>query len=143
LWLVALFLFTLGCWNHRSQLERADEHYRAGRYEAAVANLDDLEPNLHEFDRSERAHYTFVRGMSHHRLGQRADARHWLARTRETLEAGGTLPETERNELQRVFTEVDWVQPREGAAPNETSAPAVALGTEPLDSAPATTTPRR
>lgn len=130
-----LLMLSSGCWNYRSQLERADEHYRSGRYPEAVTNLNDLEPSLGQLEPDEQARFGYVLGMSHARLGQRADARHWLATTREMLERGASLPEDRRTELQRVFTQVDWVGAHEGAAPNE-AAPSVPSGTEPLDTAP-------
>ncbi len=135
--LVALaFTVAMGCWNYRSQLERAEEHYRAGRYDAAVANLADLHHATDQLDRDERARYAWVRGMSHARLGQRAESRHWLALTREMLERGAVLTETERADLQRTWTEIDWVHPvaAEGQSPGApTPAP---TGVEPADTAP-------
>jgi hypothetical protein len=129
-WLVA----SLGCWNYRSQLDRAEEHYRSGRYSEAMANLDDLEPSLSELNPADRARYGYVRGMSHARLGQRADARHWLAVTREMVEANAPLPETDRRELLRALVETDWILPADTAPHAPTLA--VPSGTEPLDSAP-------
>lgn len=135
-YLVGLLSLALGCWNYRDQLERADGRYHAERYDAAIANLDDLEPALGDLNPSERARFAFVLGMSHLRLGHRADARHWLAAAREMLERGATLPDDERATLTRTLAEIDWVSPQgEGNGPRE-AAPAVPSGTEPLDSAP-------
>jgi hypothetical protein len=129
-----LLSLSLGCWNYRSQLDRAEEHYRAGRYGAAVTNLADLEHALGDLGRDDRARYSYVRGLSHAHLGQRADARHWLAMTREMVEAGASLPETDRTDMQRALTEADWVTPTEGTP--DGGAPSVPSGTEPLDTAP-------
>ncbi len=133
--LALLFGLSAGCWNYRDQLERADVHYHAARYEAAVANLDDLEPALGQLEPSERARFAWLEGMSHLRLGHRALARHWLARAREMLEHGASLPEADRAQLLRTLAEVDWVAaPREGNGARE-AAPSVPSGTEPQDSA--------
>lgn len=136
-----LLATTFGCWNYRSQLDRAEEHYRAGRYSAAVTNLADLEHALDSLDRGDRARYGYVRGLSHAHLGQRADARHWLAVTREMVEAGAPLPETDRADLQRALTEADWVTPAE--ATGDAGAPSVPSGAEPLDTAPRRAPERR
>jgi hypothetical protein len=134
--LLGLLAFGAGCWNYRDQLERADGHFHADRYEAAIANLDDLEPELGALDPSERARFAFVNGMSHLRLGHRAAARHWLAAAREMLERGATLPDDDRAILTRTLAEVDWVSgPREGAHSGD-AAPSVPSGTEPLDAPP-------
>lgn len=135
-YLVGLLSLALGCWNYRAQLDRADGHFHAARYDAAIANLDDLEPALGDLEPSERARFAFVLGMSHLRLGHRADARHWLAAAREMVERGAALPDDERATLTRTLAEIDWVNaPREGDGPRE-AAPAVPSGTEPLDVAP-------
>ncbi|MFO0603871.1 MAG: hypothetical protein U0324_11895 [Polyangiales bacterium] len=140
--LAALLLAaSLGCWNYRSQLDRAEEHYRAGRYGEAVTNLSDLEHALGDLDRADRARYGYVRGLSHAHLGQRADARHWLAVTREMIEAGAPLPDTDRADLQRALTEADWVPTGERAA--DAGAPSVPSGTEPVDTAPPRAAERR
>jgi hypothetical protein len=134
------FVFLLACWNYRAQLDRADTHYHSGDYSAAITNLDDLSPSLDSLDVTERCRHAWLRGMSAQRLGQRADARHWLARARELLERGATLPEDMRNQLQRTLLEVDWVvQPTESTA-GQTARPAVASGTEPQDSRDTATT---
>ena len=131
--LLALLALSAGCWNYRDQLERADSHFHADRYEAAIANLDDLEPALSSLDLNERARFAFVNGMSHLRLGHRAAARHWLAATREMIERGASLPSDDREILTRTLAEVDWVSaPREGARPGD-AAPSVPSGTEPVD----------
>jgi len=99
-----------GCQTYRDQLERADEHYRAARYEAALSNLEDLEPDLGRFDTTEQVRYDYIRGMTHARLSQRAEARHWLAMAREQMEhEAAALTDDMRALLARTLTEVDWV----------------------------------
>lgn len=137
-----LLAASLGCWNHRSQLDRAEEHYRAGRFSAAAVNLTDLENSLGELSREDRARYGYVRGLTHAQLGQRADARHWLAVTREMIEAGAPLPETDRADLERALAEADWIGPAEAAA-GDAGAPSVPSGTEPADAPPRRASERR
>ncbi len=135
--LAGLLALTGACWNYRDQLERADAHYHARRYEAAIVNLEDLEPSAQHLDASERARLAFVMGMSHARLGHRADARHWLAAAREMTEHGATLPAEDRATLDRTLAEVDWgTGPRESNGRAE-AAPSVPSGTEPVDATPA------
>jgi hypothetical protein len=98
------------CQNYRDQLDRADAHYHASRYEAALANLDDLEPDLSHLDNAERVRFEYLRGMAHARLNQRADARHWLALAREASAAApSALSSDMRQLLDRTLREVDWV----------------------------------
>lgn len=117
------------CQNYRDQLDRADAHYHATRYEAALANLDDLEPDLSHLDATERVRFAYIRGMSHARLNQRADARHWLAMAREaSASAPAGLTGDMQQLLERTLREVDWVlnpatEERPGAAPPSGEAP--------------------
>ncbi|MBL8604067.1 MAG: hypothetical protein JNK72_19220 [Myxococcales bacterium] len=105
---LALCFASVACTNYRDQLERADGHYRQARYEAALSNLEDLEGDLGHFDRDERIRYEYVRGMTHARLNQRADARHWLAIVRERTDGDSrALSEEARSLLERTLTEVD------------------------------------
>ena len=134
--MLGLLAICAGCWNYRDQLERADGHFHADRYEAAIANLDDLEPEIGAVDASERARFAFVNGMSHLRLGHRAAARHWLANAREMIERGATLPADDRAILTRTLAEVDWVTAPEEAGRRGDAAPSVPSGTEPLDTTP-------
>ena len=107
--LSAALVLASACSNYRDQLERADTHYRAARYEAALKNLEDLEPDRSYLGDDERVRYEYVRGMTHARLGQRAEARHWLSRAREDAEGNNALNETMRSQLQRTLNEIDWV----------------------------------
>lgn len=96
------------CSNYRDQLDRADTHYRAAHYEAALSNLEDLDEDLGRFDADERIRYEYVRGMTHARLSQRADARHWLAVAREDVERAPNALSTEMKDLMtRTLTDLD------------------------------------
>lgn len=80
-WLAAALgtLAPLGCTSPGSDLRSAQDLYRDARYEQAAAWLDALEPELQSMSSAERARYYYLRGMSAFRLGQRADALHYLA----------------------------------------------------------------
>lgn len=104
----ALLACVAGCQNYRDQLDRADAHYRAARYEAALTNLEDLESDFGHLDASEQVRYRYVRGMTSERLGQRDEARHWLALARESVEQRpAALDEETRALLQRTLLPYD------------------------------------
>ncbi len=113
----------LGCSTYRDQLDRADEHYRSAHYEWSLANLSDLEDDLDRLDPSERVRYEYVRGMTHARLGQRSDARHWLAIAREHGENEGASSMTEamRSLMTRTLQELDGQAERDREAARATS----------------------
>src|SRR5688572_29317030 len=69
----------LGCTSAATDLRSAQDLYRDARYEQAAAWLDALEPELQAMSSAERARFYYLRGMSAFRLGQRADALHYLA----------------------------------------------------------------
>jgi hypothetical protein len=127
---MASLAWTAGCQNYRDQLDRADGHYRAARYEAALTNLEDLEGDLGHLDADEQVRYRYVRGMTAERLGQRDEARHWLALAREDVEQRpGALDEETRGLLQRTLLPYDQaagssVNPPAGAAAPTAPAPA-------------------
>ena len=116
-WIVTgLLVWSAGCQNYRDQLDRADGHYRAARYEAALSNLEDLEEDFGHLDASEQVRYRYVRGMTSERLGQHDEARHWLALARESVEQRpSALDEETRGLLQRTLLPYDQAA---GAAVN-------------------------
>lgn len=105
---IGLLAWVSGCQNYRDQLDRADAHYRAARYEAALTNLEDLESDFGHLDANEQARYRYVRGMTSERLGQREEARHWLILAREDVEQRpSALDEEARAILQRTLLPYD------------------------------------
>jgi hypothetical protein len=70
---------TAACSNYRDDLDRAASHYNRNQYENALALLQPLELDVDSLSDQERSQYAYYRGMSHFRLNQRRDARHWLA----------------------------------------------------------------
>lgn len=89
----ALLLGTVACATYRDDFDRARAHYEGNRYDQALALLEILEHDIDSLSVAERAQYAYFRGMSHFRLEQSRDARHWLgnAAARE-LAAQGALP---------------------------------------------------
>lgn len=67
------------CTSPNTDLLAAQTLYRDARYEQAAAWLDGLEAELPTMSAGERARFYYLRGMSAFRLGQRADALHYLA----------------------------------------------------------------
>lgn len=111
-WL-ALALVASGCTNYTDQLQRAEQHYGNARYEASLANLEDLEPSIGTLSQSERVRYDLVRGMTHLRLEQRLHARHWLAMAREDARAApAALTDQQRITIERTLNELDPLGPR-------------------------------
>lgn len=77
--LVATLVFALfGCATYRDDFVRARGHYDANEYDKALLLLEVLERDIDSLSAAERAQYAYVRGMSHFRLEQKRDARHWL-----------------------------------------------------------------
>jgi hypothetical protein len=101
-----------GCQNYQDQLHRAEQHYGNARYEAALVNLEDLEIHVASLSKSERVRYDLVRGMTHLRLNQPQDARHWLAIAREDARnAPDALTEANRTTIERTLVELDPLNP--------------------------------
>jgi hypothetical protein len=100
------------CSNYADQLARAEQHYGNARYEAALVNLEDLEINIAALSKTERVRYDVVRGMTHLRLAQRPDARHWLALAREDArEVPSALTDQQRTTIERTLVELDPLGP--------------------------------
>lgn len=115
---LAAALLLGACSNYQDQLERAEIHYRAARYEHALTNLEDLEPDLGRLDADERIRYHFVRGMTHARLQQRPHARHWLALTREISANTTALSPEAQASMRRVLAETEPPAPAPTPAPS-------------------------
>ena len=97
---MAAVVALVGCATYRDDLDRSMVHYHANEYDRALALLEVVEPDLDSLSPSQRAQYAYYRGMSHFRLEQRRDARHWLGRSaaREKAHEGALSSE----ELKRV-----------------------------------------
>ena len=104
----ALIICLWGCATYRSDLERARVHYSANEYDKALALLDVLENDIDSLSEAERAQYSYYRGMSHFRLDQKRDARHWPgnAAARE-LAAQGSLTPDEKKRVEESMTKLN------------------------------------
>jgi hypothetical protein len=91
----ALLVGLVGCATYRDDFDRARLHYDANEYEAALLLLEVLEKDIDSLSEVERAQYAYYRGMSHYRLEQKRDARHWLgnAAARERATEGALAGE--------------------------------------------------
>lgn len=76
--LVAL-LALAACSGVSGSLIRGQRAFEQGEHDRALAILRDLEPDLGRLSRVERTRYAYLRGMTDYRLGDKTDARHWLA----------------------------------------------------------------
>jgi hypothetical protein len=138
-----LGLAALGCQTYRQDLGRAQAHYAASRYEAALALLRPLERDLGALSSAEQARYAYVRGMTDFRLAAvtvrgadvadpkasfRAHARHWLALARALEErTPGSLQPSEKERMtsaldelnQEVYAEARGLEPASSAGEGE------------------------
>lgn len=92
----AVLLGLFGCATYRDDFDRARAHYDANEYDRALVLLEVLERDIDSLSEPERAQYAYFRGMSHLRLQQPKDARHWLANAvaRETASQGALVGDT-------------------------------------------------
>ena len=93
----ALAVGVVSCSTYLDDLNRAEAHFQANEHERALALFRAVEPDLDSLSPSDRARYSYLRGMNAYRLGTpfRADARHWLAvaRAEEKQHEGSLKPE--------------------------------------------------
>ncbi|MBM4185655.1 MAG: hypothetical protein FJ207_15790 [Gemmatimonadetes bacterium] len=104
LFLGTALLALVGCATYTSDFDRARAHYEANEYDKALVLLEVLEHDIDSLSEQERAQYAYYRGLSHLRLQQPKDARHWLANAaaRETANQGSLLGDAKS----RVATEL-------------------------------------
>ena len=80
--------------------------------------------NFGHLDATEQVRYRYVRGMTSERLGQREEARHWLALAREAVERWpSALDEETRALLQRTLVPYDEAAGNNVNPPAGTAAP--------------------
>lgn len=83
-------LLPLGCGQLRDDLQRAREAYDIAKYEDAQVWLEAIEPDVAQLDGHQRVRFYYLRGMTAERLGQRADALHYLSLANEGVQSAGT-----------------------------------------------------
>ena len=90
---LALSTASIGCTTYRDQLVRSQHSFEQNEYERTLGLLRALEPNVTRLATPEQAQYAYLRGMTDYRIGNRTDARHWLAIAKTYDETSpGTLP---------------------------------------------------
>lgn len=76
---VLTFTLALGCAGLADDLRRARQSYAAAAYEDALTWLSAVERDIPAAERHHQAAWHYLRGMTAYRLGDRRDARHYLA----------------------------------------------------------------
>jgi hypothetical protein len=103
-----LALAMMACATYRDDLDRALVHYHANEYDKSLALLEVLEPDIDSLSPSERARYSYYRGMSHYRLDQRLVARHWLGLSSARNKANpGSLSGEEKKRVDDTLGELN------------------------------------
>lgn len=106
------------CATLHDDLKHARAHYADARYESALVWLEAVQPHLTELDARGRAEFYYLRGMTAYRLGQRADALHYLGLAwAETREPDTQLEADRQRSLDRTLAKlappsVDFSPPR-------------------------------
>lgn len=97
-----------GCTTYHDQLARSQKAFEVSEYERALALLTDLDEDVTRLSDNERAQYRYMRGMSHYRIGQRVEARHWLALAKAQEETThGALPADWMNRTNEALAEMN------------------------------------
>lgn len=112
----------VACSTYRDDLDRAVMHYNENQYEAALSLFEVLELDIDSLSPKEQAEYAYNRGMTHFRLNQRWDARHWLgiAAASEKAQKGSLTDES----LKRLNDTLDGLnRERYGLAESPTAGP--------------------
>jgi hypothetical protein len=74
-----VLLALAACSGASGSLIRGQRAFERGDHDRALAIFRDLEPDLGRLSPVERTRYAYLRGMTDYRLGDKTDARHWLA----------------------------------------------------------------
>lgn len=112
-----------GCATYKQDLERAQGHYDANRYENALALFRVLEADLDSLEPADQTRYAYLRGMTDYRQSSiapkgsamkdpraefRAHARHWLAvAAAMEKQAPGGLQDEEKTRLEEALGELN------------------------------------
>jgi hypothetical protein len=113
---------TIGCTTYRDQLVRSQRSYEQNEHERTLGLLRALEPNVTRLSTPEQAQYAYLRGMTDYRIGNRIDARHWLAIARTYDDASpGTLPADWKARMTDALDEMNAVVYSDGLVELATS----------------------
>jgi hypothetical protein len=75
----SMLALALGCAGLSDDIRRARKSYAAAAYEDALTWLGAVESDIPAAERHDQAAWHYLRGMTAYRLGDRRDARHYLA----------------------------------------------------------------
>jgi hypothetical protein len=101
---------SIGCTTYRDQLVRSQHSFEQNEYERTLGLLRALETNVTRLSTPEQAQYAYLRGMSDYRIGNRLDARHWLAIARTYEDTSpGTLPADWKTRMTDALEEMNGV----------------------------------
>lgn len=106
---------SIGCTTYRDQLVRSQHSFEQNEYERTLGLLRALESNVTRLSTPEQAQYAYLRGMTDYRIGNRVDARHWLAIARTYEDTSpGTLPSDWKGRMTDALDEMNGVVYSEG-----------------------------
>lgn len=97
--LLLSLLVLAACAALSDDMNRVETAFSEARYEDVRVWLKDLEPSVPDMSRKLRTQYYYIAGITSARLGDKADARHYLALCREeaAIEGFGLTEERQRN----------------------------------------------
>ncbi|MBX3249160.1 MAG: hypothetical protein KF901_18420 [Myxococcales bacterium] len=104
--LVVVSLVLLACGQLRDDLQRARAAYDIAKYEDAQVWLEAIEPEIGQLESYDRVRFYYLRGMTAERLGQRADALHYLSLANEGVQVAGAragLTDEQRRTLEATL----------------------------------------
>ena len=82
------------CATYQDELASGQHAFEASEHERALAIFRALESDTSRLSPAERAHYSYLRGMTDFRIGYKAEARHWLSiASAIEQQQPGSLPE--------------------------------------------------
>jgi len=101
-------LLALGCVTYGEDLNRGQRHFEGSEYERALAVFRVLEKDVDSLSATDRARYSYLRGMTDYRMSYRADARHWLALARALDQATpGGLQDPWKERMQEALKDLN------------------------------------
>lgn len=68
-----------GCATYQDDLARGQRAFEGSEDERALAIFRSLETDTSHLSDTDRAHYSYLRGMTDYRMGYKSEARHWLS----------------------------------------------------------------
>lgn len=100
-------LLGAGCATVADDLRQAQDAYEQARYENAMVWLKTLDREEADMDRQTTARFHYLRGMTAHRLGDDAEARHHLALAQAVAGDTAVLPADWKRTMGRTLVEIN------------------------------------